>query len=132
MNFLLVYDEKSAQAYSAALSIDTSLKCSGHATTFVPRDLIVPSSYEYDFEKAKQAFNQHFQDINFAEVDMMLVFGGDGSILKAVQLSTAFDIPVMGFNYGRLGYLSNRFDGDVYDFFEEFLADYQQNPSDFV
>ncbi|MCF0105074.1 MAG: NAD(+)/NADH kinase [Eggerthellaceae bacterium] len=125
MNFLLIYDDRSAEAKSAARLLDYSLKSTGHYTIFLRRELISPASYAFDFDRAKQKFTDLFNDISFTEADMMLVFGGDGSILNAVQMSTSFGFPVMGFNYGRLGYLSNRFEGDVCKFFDAFLAEYQ-------
>lgn len=40
-----------------------------------------------------------------AEADMIFVFGGDGTMLRALDSFVAFDIPVLGVNLGRLGFL---------------------------
>ncbi len=40
-------------------------------------------------------------------VDMVLTLGGDGTILKATNLVQDLDIPIMGVNMGRLGFLAN-------------------------
>ncbi|MBQ8080770.1 MAG: NAD(+)/NADH kinase [Clostridia bacterium] len=37
--------------------------------------------------------------------DMVLSVGGDGSVLRAAQLAVRYDLPVLGVNSGRLGYL---------------------------
>lgn len=41
-----------------------------------------------------------------AEPDMVLAVGGDGTMLAAVRRSVAWDIPVLGFNLGTLGFLT--------------------------
>jgi NAD+ kinase len=38
--------------------------------------------------------------------DVMVPYGGDGTLLEAVQLLPSSDIPVVGINCGRLGYLT--------------------------
>ncbi len=40
------------------------------------------------------------------DADMLLSIGGDGTFLSASKLAAGRDIPVMGVNYGRLGFLS--------------------------
>lgn len=40
-----------------------------------------------------------------AEVDCLLALGGDGTLLHASRLMAHHDVPVMGVNFGRVGYL---------------------------
>lgn len=39
------------------------------------------------------------------DIDMIFVFGGDGTMLRALGENIEFDIPVLGINLGRLGFL---------------------------
>ena len=39
-------------------------------------------------------------------VDALLSFGGDGTFLSAAQLAAASGVPIIGMNFGRLGFLS--------------------------
>lgn len=41
-----------------------------------------------------------------AGVDLVLSLGGDGTMLRAVDLASAEDVPVLGVNLGQLGYLT--------------------------
>jgi NAD+ kinase len=41
-----------------------------------------------------------------AETDMLIVLGGDGSLLRAARLGMPYRIPVLGINMGRVGFLT--------------------------
>jgi NAD+ kinase len=41
-----------------------------------------------------------------AEADVVLSLGGDGTMLRTVDLVAAYDVPVLGINVGQLGYLT--------------------------
>jgi len=43
---------------------------------------------------------------NLADVDLAVSLGGDGCMLRSVLLVGDADVPVLGVNYGRLGYLT--------------------------
>lgn len=40
-------------------------------------------------------------------LDLLAAFGGDGTMLRAVDLAAAEDVPVLGVNLGQLGYLTS-------------------------
>src|SRR6185295_4279650 len=41
-----------------------------------------------------------------ASVDLILVLGGDGTMIAAARLMADTEVPVLGVNYGGLGYLA--------------------------
>lgn len=45
-------------------------------------------------------------------VDMIIVLGGDGTIIKAAKYAAPADIPILGLNIGRLGFLSGAEKGE--------------------
>jgi NAD+ kinase len=47
--------------------------------------------------------------------DLALVFGGDGTILKALRLYAHTEVPVFGFNFGTIGFLAAVERGDLED-----------------
>jgi len=62
-------------------------------------------------------------DASFAEgLDLVISLGGDGSILRAVDLIGDRDVPVLGVNIGELGYLAMVEPGDEQRAVEQFLA----------
>lgn len=63
----------------------------------------------------EDAFSQeaYAKGVNFAPLDavyqnsdLLVVLGGDGSILRAAQNALRYDIPLLGINLGRLGYMA--------------------------
>lgn len=43
---------------------------------------------------------------NFADCNLLAVFGGDGTILRALDYAIPNNIPILGVNLGRLGFLT--------------------------
>lgn len=52
-------------------------------------------------------FPRPVEDIGLDEVDMVLSFGGDGTVLETAAMLAGRPIPVLGINTGRLGFLAH-------------------------
>lgn len=51
----------------------------------------------------------------FQRCGLMMVLGGDGTILTALDSAIPYDIPILGINMGRLGFLTELERGDIND-----------------
>lgn len=56
------------------------------------------------------------------EVDLMLVLGGDGTMIATARMVGDRDVPVLGVNYGGLGYLAEFRIEELYTALESILA----------
>ncbi len=63
-------------------------------------------------------------DENLSEIDMAIVLGGDGSIIRASQKISLYGIPILGINFGHLGYLADLEVGDITKFCDILQGDY--------
>ena len=45
-------------------------------------------------------------DLSGENIDFIFVLGGDGSIISAARKNAALKIPIVGINFGKLGYLA--------------------------
>ena len=62
------------------------------------------------------ALNRPELHINaFDRCQLLIVLGGDGTILSALDKAIPFDIPILGINLGRLGFLTELETGDIND-----------------
>ena len=84
-----------AEAWQTAREISDWLKARGISTISAARDVAEKGAIDcVDLEKFKSA------------VDLIVVLGGDGTIISTAPLIDARGVPVLGINYGNLGYLT--------------------------
>jgi NAD+ kinase len=57
-----------------------------------------------------------------AEVDLMLVLGGDGTMIATARMVGDHEVPVLGVNYGGLGYLAEFRIQELYSALESILS----------
>ncbi|HPI39334.1 MAG TPA: NAD(+)/NADH kinase [Pseudobdellovibrionaceae bacterium] len=55
------------------------------------------------------------------EISMVVVLGGDGSYLRAVRIFNTFQVPILGFNMGSLGFLTPNTATECFHVLEEAL-----------
>ncbi|MFQ5663018.1 MAG: NAD(+)/NADH kinase [Terriglobia bacterium] len=58
-----------------------------------------------------------------AQVDLLIVLGGDGTLLAAARLAQQHSAPILGVNLGSLGFLTEIMLDEMYDALEAILAD---------
>ena len=66
------------------------------------------SDRQFLFEKLGAEFHEqavYLSKPDSAQIDMIFVFGGDGTMLRALDSYVNQDIPMLGINLGRLGFL---------------------------
>lgn len=98
-----------AAIYSQKKDLDTFLYLSKFISELEARDV---KSVLYDemaealqFSKIFETFNSK-QDLLDKEVDLFFTFGGDGTIVNSLTFIEDLEIPVVGVNTGRLGFLA--------------------------
>ncbi|MGM0370519.1 MAG: NAD(+)/NADH kinase [Bacillota bacterium] len=75
-------------------------------------DWLAERNYEYwldenTAELIEREVNYKFYNSLVEEVDVIIVFGGDGTFLKAARTFVDSDIPILGINLGNLGFLTD-------------------------
>ena len=90
-----------------ALIIPNSAKAGAEALTASVIDKLkslgIDAEVNFSFWKEKNAE----PDLDFScDADVIIVIGGDGSVLDAAKYSYAHDIPILCINLGKIGYLS--------------------------
>jgi NAD+ kinase len=53
------------------------------------------------------------EDIFYSQADLIIVLGGDGSILRAADKAAKASVPIIGINLGRLGYIAEIETSDI-------------------
>ncbi|MGM0502734.1 MAG: NAD(+)/NADH kinase [Bacillota bacterium] len=62
---------------------------------------------EQTAELIEREVNYKFYNSLVEEVDIIIVFGGDGTFLKAARTFVNSDVPILGINLGQLGFLTD-------------------------
>jgi NAD+ kinase len=81
-----------------------------------PEMLPIIAELKPSIEKIAEIVAEDFDystDLSRLDVDLALVFGGDGSILRAARQMRSQQIPVVGINFGKLGFLADLLPEDL-------------------
>jgi len=82
--------------------------------------VLMDEEFGIAFQKDYPCVSVADNDDVFASSELVIVMGGDGSIIDASRRSASLEIPVVGINFGRLGFLAE-LDGDETDLLTEIL-----------
>ena len=102
MHILIVRNNSNSQAVEASLLLATYLATQGLEYTLVDSSDL---SCRCDHEGVNAALA--------AGVAMTVVLGGDGTILRTARQIGTSGVPILGINFGRLGFLANSSDDGV-------------------
>lgn len=102
MHILIVRNNSNLHAVDASLLLATYL-----ATQSIEYTLLDSSDLRYQGEMAD------IGTICSASCDVVVVLGGDGTILRTARLVGTSGVPILGINFGRLGFLANTSDEGV-------------------
>lgn len=93
----LIVHEMRDDAKTAARELGDWLEANGHALAILAENA----------DEVAQTHAKVRPRESFAEgVELVVSLGGDGSMLRAVELAAPHDVPVLGVNFGQLGYLT--------------------------
>ena len=97
-NIGIFVKDKTYQAidYNALDSLITSLSI--HAP-----NLFIDEASDYQNPLIKRVSNSDFT----SKIDLIIVFGGDGTLLSCTRKYLEFNIPLLGINMGRVGFLTD-------------------------
>ena len=57
------------------------------------------------------------------EADLLVCIGGDGTVLRSARIAVPYDVPLLGINMGRLGFLTDMSPRDCFNHVERILAE---------
>ncbi len=69
-------------------------------------DIFIPDTYMDEFSSKPFVIYGNTEEI-IRNCGIMIAIGGDGTILKASSYSSEYDIPLLGINTGRLGFMAS-------------------------
>jgi len=90
-----------------------------HATVAIEEDFLGLLSTLTSIENVASFTHEKGLDESF---DLFVSFGGDGTMLRAISYTGTYNIPIVGVNTGRLGFLSTFKKEDVRKVVTEFVA----------
>jgi NAD+ kinase len=102
---LLVVNPRSRAAREAAGSVALALREQGTEVLVTEEDLDALREHD-DVGLAESATACHARDIADLGADVVVVLGGDGTVLRAAEVARPAGLPLFGVNLGHVGFLA--------------------------
>ncbi|MFM6939942.1 MAG: NAD kinase [Rhodoluna sp.] len=106
---LLVTHTRRAEALSAALETCNKLIAAGIIPVMLPADHVELLAFLSDSGQSAvlpQEIEFLDRDCSLSELEVAMVLGGDGTILKAAEIVRSAEVPLVGINLGHVGFLA--------------------------
>lgn len=102
MNILLVANRQNATTVDSMYQIIAYLDSQGISHVSLDVSALPDSAFVYS-DLSPAAIEPALDN----PVDLVITLGGDGTLLHASRLATKMDAPILGINYGHMGFLAN-------------------------
>ena len=122
-----------AAIYSQKTDLDTFLYLSKFISELAKRNIEVvlhgKMQQDLQFSRDFATFSSK-EDLQNQNVNFFFSFGGDGTILNALTFIQDLEIPIIGVNTGRLGFLANFRKDQIFDELDSIILDKNYNISE--
>ena len=117
MRIILVANRENPQTIDALFQIIAYLDSQGIAHSQIDVSELPDSAFACA-ASASTVLDRY----GFAEGDLIITLGGDGTLLHSARLAHVIDAPLMGINFGHLGFLTNSSEQGVIPLIADALA----------
>ena len=114
-----------AAIYSQKKDLDTFLYLSKFISELNKRGVkaIIYEQLFKDLEFSKEFSTfSNYEDVKQEKIDFFFSFGGDGTILNALNFIKELEIPIIGVNTGRLGFLASFSKDEMFSHIDEIIT----------
>lgn len=99
---LVVLHTGRQDSVDAAVRVCAQLKESGATAVIAPREREDTGAHPFELEHMPLLG----RDVDVADLELVIVLGGDGTILRAAELVRGSSVPLLGVNLGHVGFLA--------------------------